>query len=88
MGFAVGAVLLAAVVGGVLYALYPNGFNPNNTAYGGAASTAGSSPYGGQAQTTSTAASNNTTSNNSTANQNTTSQANPSSPQPTNNPGY
>jgi hypothetical protein len=38
-GFAVGAVAAAAVLGAVLYALYPDGFNPSYAKENGAAST-------------------------------------------------
>lgn len=86
-GFAVGAVAAAAILGGVLYALYPNGFTPGYASENGEAST-GYRAYdsSGIDQSSNTAAPDS----GSTANQNPVddSTGGSSSPQPSSNPGY
>lgn len=81
IGFAVGAVLLAALVGGVLYVLYPESFTGYSTPSN--SNPMASSPYAGSS-TPSTAGINSTASQNATS----TSAGNFSSPQPSSNSGY
>ena len=97
---AVGAIVAPVALAGVIYALYPNGFNPNNIGNGGVTSTASSSIYGSGAthmantpSSTSTAnqattSQANTPSSTSTANQATTSQGSASNPQSSGKSGY
>ena len=81
LAFAVGALGLAGVVGGLLYAVYPDWFGAYSESTGG--TSIASSPYISTDGMTSTPI------DNSTATQNSTSTADSSSvPSPSNNSGY
>lgn len=54
IGFAVGAIVIAALAGGLLYALYPNSFGGHTTASD--SNSAASSAYGGSVEVASSAA--------------------------------
>jgi hypothetical protein len=84
LGFAIGAIAFATIVGGVLYALYSNTFGEQTTTAGEATPTA-SDGFVPPDVTMTTAPPGN-----STASQNTTSASagNASSPQTSSTPGY
>jgi hypothetical protein len=83
LGFAIGAIAFATIVGGVLYALYPNTFGEQTTTASEATPTASDGFVPPDVTMTTTP------SGNSTASQNTTSSAgNASSPQTSTTPGY
>jgi hypothetical protein len=84
MGFAIGAIAFAALVGGVLYALYPNTFGEQTTTASEATPTASDGFVPPDATMTTTASDNSTLSQNATS----ASAGNSSSPQQSSTPGY
>ncbi len=84
LGFAIGAIAFAAIVGGAVYALYPSTFSGQITTAGDTTPTASDGFIPPDEMMTTT------TSDNSAASQNTTtgSAGNASSQQPSTGPGY